>query len=711
VLGTASISDHEQALVELSQWLARSLQYSPAHPACRTWGDRTHATLTRALERESPLVVGVLRDDITVGGVSARHPAVRTRIGPCLHERGALVLRVLHGVTREELASLVAILTLPVQTVFDRGGLLRLAMEHGLARVQIDELAHDVTAEERESQRRRSKLRSFFKEVLDALLARRVVDARVAEHLAELLEHPEVAVTILEEDAAGLAEAAAGLALMVRQEEQRTGLPLAAKLRDVFLRLAPRSRDRLLVGFPPLVGEFRGALAWSFDGFSERELARLAFPAVRGRADDLDAVFYALSAAVPHDGTRLSALRWLGLSFFDLPADEGGATEALATLALATPDYDSFQREREVLRGIAGQALAVRGALAMAPPAPLALEPEAETAPAFDGRRSVADVVGIATRTRSFDRLCQGLPPAAEAMLADGATDGVVGLLRGLAAVARAEWRPAAGEAIQHVAAASASRVLADLDAATVSLEGEQLEEVSAVVKLLVTHAPASVLDRLDHSENRKMRRILLDALAQGGTGLLPMVRPRLRSDRWFVVRNAAMLLGKLGGASRDLDPARRHPDDRVRLEVLRSLRALPADEASMDIVALFLTDPSQEVRQNARSSLRGELLGDAAIAVLERLAHDDQQPEELRRRVVEALGRSPRDTAALALSRVLHPQGLIESGATASVRDLAASALRRSPAPAAPGYFEQGLSSSVRRVRKACERAAGEHG
>jgi HEAT repeat protein len=708
VLVGPNISGHERALVELAQWIARTVQYSAAHPACQRLGEKAHATLTQALALESPLVVGVLKDDVLVGGVSTRHPAIRTRIGPCLHERGAMVLRLLHGVTLAELTALVEILTLPAQTVFDRGGVLRLAMNAGLARVQVEELGHDVTAEEREAQRRRAKLRSFFKEVLLGLLGRRVVDARIAEHLIELLEHPDIAVTILEEDPAGLAEAAAGLALMVRQEEKRTGLPLAAKLRDVFLRLTPPSRDRVLRGFPSLVDEFRGAMAWSYDGFSEPELARMAAPAVRAHAAELEVVLYALSAAVPHDGTRLSALRLLGLSFFDLPADEAAANEALSVLVRPTPDYDSFRSEREILRPLAEQALVAR--TIHAAPRPASIPPQADDAglPIFDGRRPVAEVVGIATRTRSFDRFCEALPAAAEAMLLDGASTAVVGLLRGLASVSTPQWQEAAARALQSVAVSSAARVMGDLDDVSSTVEGAELEELGTMVRLLATLAPASVLERLDVCENRKMRRIMLDALSLAGPTLLPLVTPRLRSDRWFIVRNAVLIVARIGGTSRDLEVAYRHPDFRVRLEVVRALRAMAAEEASMALVAAYLADPADEVRQHARSLLRGELLGDAAIDELERFVLDEAQPEDLRRSAVVALGRCPRDTAAMALFHVLHPQGLIESGGTAGVRDLAAAALRHSPAPGAGGYFEQGLTSSVRRVRKACERAAG---
>jgi hypothetical protein len=145
VLGTPEVSWHERALVDLSLWLARTSQYAASHPACRQLAEKTHATVTRALVEAGPIVVGVVKDDVLVGGASTRHPTLRNRIGPCLHERGVMILRILDGVPITELAALVDILNLPAQTVFDRGGVQRLAMEAELARVQVEELAHDVT--------------------------------------------------------------------------------------------------------------------------------------------------------------------------------------------------------------------------------------------------------------------------------------------------------------------------------------------------------------------------------------------------------------------------------------------------------------------------------------------------------------------------------------------------------------------------------------
>lgn len=383
----------EQVLVDLSLWLARVMQYSASHPACAQLADKTHRTLTRALAASSPLSYGVLAEDIVLGDVTTRHPAIRARLAPHLHERGILLLRFAHGVTVGELTDLVLLLTMPSDAIYDRGGITRLAMDRGIVRVQIEEIAHDVTTEERDSQKRRKRLRDFFRDMLRNLVAERSVDVVLREQLGELLEHPDVASAILEEDALGIAEAAAGFALMVQQEAKNRDLDLAPKLRGVLLALSPQSKDRLIIGFPAQVGEFRAALAWAFDAFTEADLGRFMLPAVRAHAAELDAVLYAINAAIPFDARRFAALRWLGGALFDLPADDPAAAEALAQIAQPVASYESFRAERECLQEHASRAIKVRSLFAMPavesiPPPIFRTEPPPRPAPLVNGRSS-----------------------------------------------------------------------------------------------------------------------------------------------------------------------------------------------------------------------------------------------------------------------------------------------------------------------------------
>jgi hypothetical protein len=712
VAGAANNAIHGETLFDLAQWLARVQQYSASHPACAQLGEKMHCSLGRSLAIESPLAIDVLKDGMTIEGAPVTQLAVRSRLAPLLHERGVLVLRFFAGVSLPELTTLVEILTLPVQTTFDRGGIRRLFTERGIGRIQVEEIAHDISNDERAAQRTRARLRTRFADVLRQLVAQRSLQGLSGEELVELLEHAEMAVTILEEDQLGVAEAFAGLCMMVRDEEQRTGELLSPKLLVIMMALSPLSHDRLLLGLPTLVGDFRDALTWAFDALGEAELARIVLASFRAHAADLDASLYALSVASAHDGRRFSTLRRVALHFYDLPSDDASAADLVTSCAMTSDDFGSYWRERECLSGHAMRVLVGRGVFASAVPSasgsiapgPEARERGADREHAVDQRRVMSELVKMASRTRRFEQLCAKLPQTAVTLARAGSTHSVLGILDGLRSIGRPETQALARSTLRAVVSPMvASQLLADVDATSASIEDASLDDVGQTVRLLTALVPAVVFEQLELSESRKMRRILLEALSSSGPGLLPLVRQKLHAQSWFVVRNALVILPRIGGLARDLLPVASHENEKVRLEVLRVLRALPADGTTMEFVSAFLTDPSPEIRQHASVMLRGELLTPEAIARLERLALGEDYPEDVRKRVVEALGRSPLDAAATALFGILQPRGLLDAGV---LRDDAAFALRQSPAPLAPGYFAEGLKSPAWRVRKACERA-----
>lgn len=692
--------EHEQVLVELSRWLAQALQYGGDHPSCAGFAARTHAAVTRALETDPVIAFGLLKDNVMIGDHPGSHPAVRTRVAPRLHERGVLLLRFVRGVTAGELDAFLQLALLPVKDVFDAGGMQRLALDRGVRRIQIEELAHDLSDEQGDALQRRARLRAFFTDALRHLLARRDLERRARERIVDLLASAEIAVELLEDQGGGVAEAAAGMALMARDEEARTGEPLAEKLRGILAALAPATRERLLLGFPPLVGEFRAALAWATDGYHEGALARLVFPAFRAQAHDLEAVLYAMSVLVPHNGRRFSTLRRVGLMLHDLPLDDEGADEALVAIARPVEEFESYRRERVCLVEPALRARRARATAALAG----AWEAGAmvDVTP-LDEAAIVREVVRIAGRTRQFDRLAARLPAVAARYAASGSPGAVAGMVRGLDAVGEPTWRDLAAGAADRIVRGHAAAMFAEVDR-TAAVRDEEL--VSAM-RLLVTRAPGAAIDHVAECRNDLVRKLLLDELAGVGPRLLPVLRSRLTNTAPSGLVHVLALLPGLGGGPEDLMDVARHRDEKMRLEVVRVLKAMDPDEKAMDIVVRALADGSTDVRQAARPLLRGDVLGATAVGLLGRLVTDEAQPEETRRAAIEALGQSRQDAAAQLLFHLLQPHGLLESGAAATLRDLAAAALRSCRAPSAARHFEAGMSSSVWRVRRACERAA----
>ncbi len=707
-------SPEEQALIELSRWISRAIQYSPGHALCAQLAARTHESLTRALD-VGLLEVGILKDRVTVGQTPTTHPILQTRLGPHLHERGVVLVRFAHGIAVHELSSLVEVLVLPASEIFGAGGLRNLLRDRRVAHVQVDEIAHELSTEDRERIRREESMRELFREMLMRLLARGAVSAELAAHIVELANHPDLAVRVIQCDPhVNLAEAVAGFALILLQEEQRLGEALLEKMGPILMQFAGESRDKILHGFPPLVGDFRHALGLSLAVLDEVQLASFVFTSLRSRARDLEPTFYALGLAAPDAELRMAVARQLAGMLYDLSLEERATRELLAVLAVRRDDVVSFALERGAIAGAASRILSSR--------IPLQREGEEELvdAKAFSpmaldrlGLDAARDVIIRSSRMVDFDRFCASLNTATRTLAGSERSPAIAGILIGLAQVQEPHWKRMAADALARVAKSGVSAAALQATerlANTGQAAGEEhVEDVIALSSILVPHNAEPVLDLLERSNSRKLRRALIDVLAAAGKDILASVRSRLGSSQWFVTRNMIILHARLGGRAEDLVALAEHPHTQVRIEVLRALRASARDPVAWEIVLARMDDRAPEVASAATGTLAVMDPPVSAVPVLEGIAGNDARGVETRLAVVRVLGRSREDASAEALRRLLEPRGLMESAAATAVRDEVARALRRSLAPAAATLFEQAIASPVRRVRKACERALEE--
>lgn len=107
--------------------------------------------------------------------------------------------------------------------------------------------------------------------------------------------------------------------------------------------------------------------------------------------------------------------------------------------------------------------------------------------------------------------------------------------------------------------------------------------------------------EALTHSESRSARRALTDVLASVGEEGAEVLAEMVRDERWFVVRNAVLVLGEIGGewppplVKGTLD----HPDPRVRREALMALARLGGPDAGRWVTGL-IDDPEERVREAA---------------------------------------------------------------------------------------------------------------
>jgi hypothetical protein len=133
------------------------------------------------------------------------------------------------------------------------------------------------------------------------------------------------------------------------------------------------------------------------------------------------------------------------------------------------------------------------------------------------------------------------------------------------------------------------------------------------------------------------------------GAGFVPELLPRLKDQRWYVVRNLLALLDDLAALPAGFSPAafRAHPDARVRRQALKLELKHPAEREHALLAALADHDP--QTLHLALMALQTDC-PPSAVPLLLQHARNDSVPSEDRVLAIKALGRSAAPEGLLVL-------------------------------------------------------------
>jgi HEAT repeat protein len=174
----------------------------------------------------------------------------------------------------------------------------------------------------------------------------------------------------------------------------------------------------------------------------------------------------------------------------------------------------------------------------------------------------------------------------------------------------------------------------------------EKRELVGALLAGFGEPAAAHLMDRLSAEEDSAIRRVLIGLLViVGGHHSRPIIR-FFADPRWFVVRNAVTIAGKVGGTEwvPHLEPLLAHSDHRVVVEAMRALAPLAPDIALPGLVRnlanphdriretafLLLKDSASPARQEALAAALTDRSMDGARSEIAELLFDIGTPEAL---------------------------------------------------------------------------------
>ena len=241
--------------------------------------------------------------------------------------------------------------------------------------------------------------------------------------------------------------------------------------------------------------------------------------------------------------------------------------------------------------------------------------------------------------------------------------------------------------------------------ARTMSTHRDLRETCTRVLSLAGERGADVLIDNLIGSEVGSERRLYLEALRQcpaASNSLLHL----LSDDRWYVVRNAASLLGELGHAEADkrLVELMSHRETRVRQAAAVALGKLGT---SRSLLALLqgLNDASPDVRVQAVWAISAARNPRAIPWLIEALDHEHDVA--VQSALIATLGAVPTEDGVARLIRAAEAGGMLVRKPTA-IRLRAIEALAEARTPSARQALQQLTQDRDREIRAAVELAVG---
>ncbi len=241
--------------------------------------------------------------------------------------------------------------------------------------------------------------------------------------------------------------------------------------------------------------------------------------------------------------------------------------------------------------------------------------------------------------------------------------------------------------------------------------KGEEirLEEVSNYLTLLKPNSIQPLIKVLGELNNSRARRMLCEVLIEIGKGNMELIIPFIDDHRWFLVRNIAYILGRMGKESAlpTIQKALNHEEARVRREAIQALGIIGSSKA-FDLLGKALND--QDDRNRSMVALNLARVGKKASlpALLEVVQAKDFSKRDSAeiKAFFDAIGMVGSNDAIKPLEKLLEQKSWFGMGKKDEIRLRAASALALIGTAEARSILEAGRNAKDENIRQACLQA-----
>ena len=649
-------------VIELNIARRNAGSYPPGHPLIDVSLDRVLSHYTELLSQKQELVLGVTRDALMFAGTYLdRANQVYRDFAKNLFERGIGTIILKHGLSRDELRSITALLGLKREEILARGGITKLWTEAGINSLQVRQIYYDQLAVTEETSVSISADKIAPGGIWEKFV-KGLSDGRIdpSGSVTDLLD-PEILASIVNESftkgekkrdiqyvdvISEFIRASANFNSAVDDGEgSRKRLAdflsnLTPELRRQFLSTTFHARKSDGAPFALDIAPFLSADA-IIDALEDANNSRLTVPPlVMGLLQKLgrQAPSTGVSQAFKEESEDDTARR-LGILFQEHASEEyipdsyrnkldaiitmdsmEGVAELDREMLLATLQADSLEnRISEILLFLLVNS---DGG-------------DSDSENSLDN--TLCDLFETFVRSGDFYQVTKLLTEISSPSVPVGVKD-------------RLLCRLASPENLEELIAG-------------LRIWGKDAyPNTRQIITLLGPGIIDPLLDCMAEEENMSVRRFIMDRILEFGKAGTDMIVARLSDNRWYVVRNLVVMLREINepGVLPVLKSIVRHQNDKVRLEVLRTMLYFNDQSVEQQLME-GLEDQRHEMRL-ASLAMAGVSKSTRIVDRLSEIALKQvytQQNYEIKEAAVRALLESGRQDLVLILKKLFASRNL----------------------------------------------------
>jgi HEAT repeat protein len=318
--------------------------------------------------------------------------------------------------------------------------------------------------------------------------------------------------------------------------------------------------------------------------------------------------------------------------------------------------------------------------------------------------QAVLEALDAATSEEACTRALDDLVSLAEHSVRVGRGVVVGELLHGVvrrdAAIPDGDIKRAYAFAIRRLSKPALLRAVATL----IPKRPERKQDFYEVLERTAEEGAEALIEQISQAQTAEDRRALFEVLTELAAAI-PALTRMLGDSRWFVVRNAADLLGEMNAVAAEeaLLDVLRHNDDRVRRSATNALLKLGTPNA-LKAIYEAVNDASPEVRMQAAAALSTKRDGRTSSTLIR--AIEDENDSDVQLAMIAALGRVATADAVQKLVKLAEPEQRLFRKKPTQIRIAAVQALGEAKTQAAVTALKELAGDKDREVRDTATRA-----